>query len=759
MSRSRAAAAIVLALAASAGGAPTLATDDAAAPKQEPSGRSASAAATAHAPVPAPATARAPVPAAAAAARVRAMYFARDFEGAIAEGGRLAGKFPESGELRAWLILSIARQRTETEAAAEAEKLIASNPDDPWGLFAFAGTCMGEDERTADCLRASRKALARLPGHPDALWMRASTLATQGRKERAIAFVDRHRTEVPNPADLLVVKAQAQLDLAGWDPPDEAKLAEAMETFDAARSADPRNVDAHYLPGLHLSIFLDRHAEGYPLLKQAAALAPYANRIHEYYWRAALALQGVDRGRKRAEVEADMNRLLRARADAPGALAVVARQYREMKATARQREIEARLLRRFPASREAEWILSQRWRDLAQEARGRIGKDPKPTAEYRRMLEEFIARPQHLNEALLGEAYLNLLHRIKDDPAVSADRLLEIARATVKYDKYNPHATYPLAAIALADRQAHFREAEAIARAGFEAAEAYVDEQRDWYDTPEEYGGALDRLRGLMHDGLGWVFFNEGRLEEAEKELLVARALGPHERDNLHHLGRLYEAKGDPGAAEAWYLKGLEVELPSENPCAAALKELYFKRYATMHGFETYWAKVTGDDRSRRRERVLAARLAGPETVPEFALKTLDGASVALADLKGKVVAINFWGLWCGWCLEEMPDVQKLHEQYRGHPEVRVLTIDHNDSPDKVRDWMRDKRYDFPVLLDDGYVSARARIDGFPTTWFLDRNGRKAFEEIGWSKHLVEEFGWRIEALREGGGASAGGEP
>jgi hypothetical protein len=47
-------------------------------------------------------------------------------------------------------------------------------------------------------------------------------------------------------------------------------------------------------------------------------------------------------------------------------------------------------------------------------------------------------------------------------------------------------------------------------------------------------------------------------------------------------------------------------------------------------------------------------------------------------------------------------------------------------------------------------VSDKAGIHEFPTTCFLDQQGRKAFEKLGWSRELLEEFSWRIEALRVG---------
>ena len=55
--------------------------------------------------------------------------------------------------------------------------------------------------------------------------------------------------------------------------------------------------------------------------------------------------------------------------------------------------------------------------------------------------------------------------------------------------------------------------------------------------------------------------------------------------------------------------------------------------------------------------------------------------------------------------------------------------------------------FSFRVLFDDGYVS-NSDIHAFPTTWFLDTTGKKAFEKKGWSEKLLEEFSWRIEEVK-----------
>lgn len=133
--------------------------------------------------------------------------------------------------------------------------------------------------------------------------------------------------------------------------------------------------------------------------------------------------------------------------------------------------------------------------------------------------------------------------------------------------------------------------------------------------------------------------------------------------------------------------------------------------------------------------------------VPKFKLKSLDGRQVTLDSLKGKVVVINFWGIWCALCHKEMPDVQKLYERYAGDPGVAILTINTDENPGDVPPWMKERGYSFPVLLDNGYVT-KAGLEVFPTTWVLDGDGRKVFEKRGFAEKLLDEFTARVEEIR-----------
>jgi tetratricopeptide (TPR) repeat protein len=693
----------------------------------------------------------APSTAAEAAARLRALYFTRDFVAGRDEGARLAAEHPESSELRAWFLMHRAQNWLDRDGpAAEAEKWVKAWPRDPWAWFAFAGTLQQSYERHPEALPASRKALSLAPSHPDFVWLRASVLSGQGGFTEAIEFIDRVREKSPNPAELLVQRGDALWRRAHRDKEPETAMEDAaLRDYAEARRLDPRSIDAYARPG-EILVYSHRAAEAYPLLRKAVELAPLSGSVHGLYYQAILGLPDWSFDRKRAEIETNMKILLRERGDNPEILANLAYCYGDIGRKEKKRELEDRALRLDPEGLQSEWILVGRWREYAEEGGEEGSKDPKRRAAYRKMLRDFIARPQHRFEGFLGEAYMDLFLSFEDDLAVDGDQLLEAVQGMVKHEKTNRHITEVAGPIALADRKIYLEEAEAIVRAGIERnREEGRDRGRAWrYQGRKGQKQWARTMHGQLLDALGWVHFNQGRIDEAERELAEALTLAPGRKETLVHRGKVYEATGDLPKAEQSYIKAARVQTPGENPAEKALEALYRKRNGSMEGFAAYREGLSGDDQAKRRERILSGRIAAPQPVAAFSLKTLEGKRVSAADLRGKVGVISFWGLWCGWCLEEMPDFQKLHRQYRNDPGVAVLTLDNDPNPDSVREWMQKKQFDFPVLLDDGYVR-KVGVQAFPTTWFLDREGRIAFVQEGWSQHLVEEFGWRIEALKE----------
>jgi tetratricopeptide (TPR) repeat protein len=681
-------------------------------------------------------------PARSPAATLRSLFVQRAFAGAVVEGPRLVAQSRDASEVQAWYALNLARSGQGKEAIAMAEQMTAKKPKDGWAWFALAGALNYERERPADAIAAAEKAMKLMPGNADAIWLRGQTLANdEKRRDEAIAFVDAQRAHVRNPAELLVTKAYALYGQGSASPRDETKVNLAFATFEEARRIDPNNLSAWYLPASYLTS-LRRADEAYPLVKRALALSPHSTTVHQAYWSAVTGSRELSADRKREELEPDVNQLLKAHGNRVGVLSAVASISREMKWTDRQRAAEDKILKEFADSVEAEWIYAGRWRELGRTAES--ARSP----EYRRILSEFVARPTHHHTGLLGEAYQSLFAVLAADQSVSGDELYRVAEGALKYETNNPHITWVYTPTALADRKVHLADAERIARDSIDVLRKKAESQRSMYKSQGEYERSLAWLTGMGHDALGWVLFAEGHPAEAEKELLAAYELYHTSRTNLDHLGRFYLAQKDEAKAEDYFVKGLGVQALGTNPCETALRSLYEKRHGSLDGINDYFAKLADADRARRKDAVLAQRLTTPEPALPFNLKSLDGKRVSLDSLKGKIVVVNFWGTWCGWCVEELPEYQKLFEKYANDPAVAILTIDNDQNPDDVPPWMAQKKFTFPVLLDDAYVN-KTGIRAFPTTWFLDPQGRKVFEKIGWSEKLLEEFGWRIEALRE----------
>lgn len=108
---------------------------------------------------------------------------------------------------------------------------------------------------------------------------------------------------------------------------------------------------------------------------------------------------------------------------------------------------------------------------------------------------------------------------------------------------------------------------------------------------------------------------------------------------------------------------------------------------------------------------------------PNFQLETLEGKNVSLKDFRGKKVLVNFWATWCPYCIQEMPDLNKLYIENKDKDFV-VLAVDVGESKADVEKYIKDNPYDFEVLLDkDGRVSMEYLVRGIPTSFMIDKEG------------------------------------
>ncbi|MDY0235773.1 MAG: TlpA disulfide reductase family protein [Gudongella sp.] len=141
----------------------------------------------------------------------------------------------------------------------------------------------------------------------------------------------------------------------------------------------------------------------------------------------------------------------------------------------------------------------------------------------------------------------------------------------------------------------------------------------------------------------------------------------------------------------------------------------------------------------------VSAVIAG-EAAPDFTLINMEGEEVSLSDYKGKLVYLNFWATWCGYCDQEMPDLQALNAE---NEDLVVLAVNVREDLDTVKTYIEAGGYDFPVILDiEGEVATRYLINGMPTTYFINSEGILLDRIPGMmEKEQMDEILWKMRDL------------
>lgn len=112
------------------------------------------------------------------------------------------------------------------------------------------------------------------------------------------------------------------------------------------------------------------------------------------------------------------------------------------------------------------------------------------------------------------------------------------------------------------------------------------------------------------------------------------------------------------------------------------------------------------------------------ELAPNFQLRDLNGRFVALSDLRGKVVLLNFWATWCGPCRVEMPAMEELYRTFsRNDFEILAVSTD-AQGISVTRPFQQENHLTFPILHDADYrVGLTYGARSLPMTFMVDRQG------------------------------------
>lgn len=123
------------------------------------------------------------------------------------------------------------------------------------------------------------------------------------------------------------------------------------------------------------------------------------------------------------------------------------------------------------------------------------------------------------------------------------------------------------------------------------------------------------------------------------------------------------------------------------------------------------------------------------------------GKIIALSDLKGKVVFLNFWATWCPPCRAEMPSMNDLYKKYSTDPDIVFITVDTDNNYKKAKKFLDRRRFMLPLYTVASEIPADLFAGKLPTTLVIDKQGKIVFKHEGMADYSDKRFTGFLDGL------------
>lgn len=210
--------------------------------------------------------------------------------------------------------------------------------------------------------------------------------------------------------------------------------------------------------------------------------------------------------------------------------------------------------------------------------------------------------------------------------------------------------------------------------------------------------------------------------------------------ETLSNAGEYYSKTGAHKEAFEAYKK-IIWQSPEDVASTEKMKAAYLAWNNSLEGLDKHMSEL---DEHWRTEMTLRLQkeiinIKSPEFVSN--LVDLNGQAVSKEKMQNKILVLDFWATWCVPCMQEMPYLQKVYEQFKGDPDVEFLVINSGskNSLDDAKGWWGNKKYSFPVYYNnDPMIGEKLAFNVIPAVYIIDKSGNIRFKTIGFEGPVIE---------------------
>ncbi|MDE0638049.1 MAG: redoxin family protein [Candidatus Poribacteria bacterium] len=241
------------------------------------------------------------------------------------------------------------------------------------------------------------------------------------------------------------------------------------------------------------------------------------------------------------------------------------------------------------------------------------------------------------------------------------------------------------------------------------------------YDYSEVWQNPNDIYQGLNSDD---PFIERWKVVFSKIQTILKKQLEhkPNNWEAARMLAEIHETLGDTEAVKSVFKEA--------QPIFEKVLEQKPDDWDAQNALANIHEKLGNTELSRQYQLKQDPTLAWEEQIlPDFSSATfdIDGNPISLADYRGKVVLLDFWAVWCGPCVGEIPNIKEVYEKYHDKG-FDVIGVSFDKDEAVVREFIKEKEIPWRQILDSGgfkgVFAEQYGVRGIPAPFLIDRNGK-----------------------------------